>query len=106
MNNIDLFFAAAQVGSTAVTITVVFGPGLIAAAAGAGCRAILRAHYQRRDNRTAAAEQLRQARIDDIEARWLANVPAADDNQAGLNLDLHDQCELLWDQPARTEGNR
>lgn len=106
MNAADVFFAAAQAGGTITTVAVIFGPGLLAAAGWAAGRAILRAHYRRIDNRAAAIALAQQARIDDINNRLARAVPAADDNQAGVDRALRNACELLYRQPAWTEENR
>ncbi|MGW7053077.1 hypothetical protein [Streptomyces sp. NPDC054887] len=78
---------------TIAAVLIALGIGLALGHWSALCQA-------RREHRVA---QLRAARIADIQNRRPENVPAADDNTAGLNLDLHDQCELLWGQPTRKE---
>lgn len=48
-----------------------------------------------RISRDEKRQQLKQQRIDEINAR-LRRVPAAPDNTEGLRLDWHDECERLW----------
>lgn len=111
MTPADVFFAAAQVGGTIVTATVVFAPGLVAAAGAVSARAIVRAHYRRVDNRAAAVELAQQARADDIQLRW-AQEAAAHDTEPGIHLNLRDQCDQILAagtagrRNTRTEGNR
>lgn len=48
-------------------------------------------------------QQQRQQRIEDIETR--AAVPAAPDNQPGINLGYRDECERLW-KASQKEGRQ
>jgi len=61
------------------------------------------AHGLRAISRQEKQQQQRQQRIEDIETR--AAVPAAPDNQPGINLDYRDECERLW-KASQKEGQQ